>query len=392
MFEDDFLQYYTEGDYLYTEIVSTTSPLSKMQGYALWSVSGAATTELFSGTTNSASQSIAFTLTDFPDDSKEGWNLVGNPYPSVLDWDAVTIPAHLNGAIWLFDPTLGASGEYRYYISGGGAANTSTQYIPSGQGFFIRANGGSGSLAVDNTVRVHGGQNFYKESQANSGQMLVIEATGNNITTQTAIRFIPEATENIDRLYDVNKIIGSSEDVPIVYTKCKMQNMAINTYPTIAGHETIPLYFEAGIDGTYTFNAREMESINIDIPIYLEDISLNYFQNLRTNPEYSFEYTTAQLRNFNIHFKDATGIENIDNMDIQCFLANHVLQVNFQNNEFVNQSSPAIISIYNISGELLNTIQTGRLRNEIPFYASPSIYLVKITTERGVLTKKVFNR
>ncbi|MEZ5083700.1 MAG: hypothetical protein R2750_09645 [Bacteroidales bacterium] len=55
----------------------------------------------FSGSTNTGNQNKAFTQ------NGDGWNLIGNPYPSSLDWEAVTIPAELNGAIWLFDPTIG---------------------------------------------------------------------------------------------------------------------------------------------------------------------------------------------------------------------------------------------------------------------------------------------
>lgn len=60
--------------------------------------------------------------------------------------------------------------------NGGGEANNTTQYIPSGQGFFIRADGGVGMLTLENDDRTHGGQAFYKSGEEN--QMLVLKATG----------------------------------------------------------------------------------------------------------------------------------------------------------------------------------------------------------------------
>ena len=79
----------------------------------------------------------------------------------------------------------------------------------------------AGILSFENNDRVHGGQLFYKETQSN--KMLVLKATSNNITTQTAIRFIAGVTPQIDRLYDLFKIISGSPDVPVVYTHCEDQ-------------------------------------------------------------------------------------------------------------------------------------------------------------------------
>jgi hypothetical protein len=313
MFEEDFLQYHTESTNAYSDLTSLTYGLIPAKGYALWSVLTEPSNEVFAGITNTGNQSYNFTQ------NGQGWNLIGNPYPSVLDWDEVTIPGQLSGAIWLFDPTVGANGDYKYYISGGGEANTTTQYIPSGQGFFVRATSGAGTLQFDNTDRTHGGQAFYKSDVEN--RMLVLKATGNNITTQTAIRFNADATAQVDRLYDVFKITSGSPDVPVVYTKCENQNMAINTLPSIAGNETVPVYFETGMDGTYTFTATEMETLGDAVPLFLEDISLNYTQDLRANPAYSFEYTSGEVREFNIHFKDVTGIEHLPQNSIRIYSA-----------------------------------------------------------------------
>lgn len=93
MFTDDYLYYHTENDDQWNNIIATDYNLAVMHGYLVWSSSPAPTTEVFSGTTNTGSTSFNFTQ------NGPGYNLIGNPYPSVLDWDAVTIPAELSGAI-----------------------------------------------------------------------------------------------------------------------------------------------------------------------------------------------------------------------------------------------------------------------------------------------------
>lgn len=394
MFIGDYLQYHTESSNSYTDIIPVNIPLKPAQGYSLWSVLPVASTEVFGGSTNTGDIGFDFTKTN----EGYGWNLVGNPYPSVLDWDAVTIPTNLNGSIWLFSPSYddrngakGSIGEYKYYLNGGGSANTTTQYIPSGQGFFVRAATEAtvgGTLTFKNEHRVHNSfQPFYKAADAEN-RMLVLKATGNNITTQTAIRFKEEATAQVDRLYDVYKITAGSPEVPVVYTKCENQKMAINTLPSIAGNSTVPVYFEAGMNGTYTYTATELETLGDEIPVYLEDIALNYFQDLRANPNYSFEYTSGNVKGFNIHFKSANGIEKFEKLNVICYLSNKVLHVNFPENEF----GKAVISVYNITGQQILSRQTSLVNNEIAFNASQSVYIVNIVTNKGVFSTKVINQ
>ncbi len=386
LFLDDYLQYHTESTNLYTDVAATSYQFNIVQGYSLWSVEEAPSTETFTGTTNTGTKSISFTQTGSGDAS--GWNLVGNPYPSTIDWDEVTIPAELNGAIWLFDPTIGANGDYKYYISEGGAANTTSQYIPSSQGFFVRATGG-GTLQFENSNRVHGGQAFYKNIYANS--MLVLKVSGNSITTQTAIRFLDNATPNIDRLYDVNKIITNSVDVPVIYSVCENQNMAINSLPSIEGHEIIPVRFEAGTSGSYVIEAAEIESLGSDAPVFLEDVTLNYKHDLRLNPQYTFEYESGNVKAFNVYFKNATSIQEQNIINVQCYLHNNVLHVNFPESEFQNNFGNANISVYSIAGQKLLSTRTRVARNNIPLYGSQTIYLVSITTNSGVFSTKVIN-
>ena len=71
MFIDDYLQFHSEVNNGWTDIVSTNSNLGIMQGYAFWS--DIEIIEIFSGYTNTGSLNKSFTQNGL------GWNLVGNP-------------------------------------------------------------------------------------------------------------------------------------------------------------------------------------------------------------------------------------------------------------------------------------------------------------------------
>lgn len=385
MFEGDYLQIHSESTNLYTDVNSLTEPFVPMKGYALWSTAVAPTTEVFEGITNTGTKTFNFTKVGL------GYNLMGNPYPSAIDWDAVTIPGNLNGSFQLWNPTLEGGADYVYYIEGGGVANTTSQFIPSGQGFFTWATGGDGTLTLDNTVRTQGTQTFYKDKEEQT--MLVLKVSGNNITTQTAIRFNEDATPQIDRLYDVPKIISGYPNVPNLYSFAENKEMAINTLPGIKDHEIIPVDFRAGTTGTYTIRATELESIPEEVPVYLEDVAMNYFQDLRTNPEYTFYSASPEAKAFKVHFKDVTGIESPESagkLAVNCYLANHVLYVNFLD----KQANPidATILVHSITGQQILVKETSQTVNEIPFDGSQAIYIVSIIAAEGNYSTKIFNR
>jgi len=388
MFLDDYLQEYNETTGSWSDIIQVDIPLIPAKGYALWTVNGAATTEVFvGGKTNTGNQTHAFTKSSY---ANAGWNLVGNPYPSVLDWEGVAIPAGLYGAIYLFKPKVGGSGDYHVYISDGGTANTHSQYIPSGQGFFVYANA-AGTLTFNNDARTHNvEQEFYKSAVEN--KMLVMKVTGNNITTQTAIRFNPDATSFVDRLYDAFRLVSGSSDVPVVYTKCEDKRMAINTLPSVKEHETVPMFFEAGVSGEYVFTATEIESLDDDVPVFLEDIASGYIQNLRLNPVYSFDYSAGAVKNFNVYFKDVLGVEEplAETVKFNCHLNDGRLMVNYNGAEPFG--APATIAVYNLAGQQLLQTETAQPHTEIPFHGSAAMYIVHIIYNQSSYNQKIINQ
>jgi len=76
MFLGNYLQFHTESTNTWTDITSAAYGLNIMQGYALWSVAGEATTELFEGVTNSGTFNLSFSYSG----ADKGFNLAGSPY------------------------------------------------------------------------------------------------------------------------------------------------------------------------------------------------------------------------------------------------------------------------------------------------------------------------
>ncbi len=168
--------------------------------------------------------------------------------------------------------------------------------------------------------------------------------------------------------------------------------MAINSFPQVAGHETVPVYFEAGMDGTYSFTATNMETIGDEVPVFLEDIDLNHIHDLRTNPEYSFNYVAGTVKTFNIHFKDVTNIDEFAQEAplFQSLLANGRLSVHYLGKTPLEGN--VTISVYNLAGQCIIEKESPQAHTEISFQGSSAMYIVHIRYNQATYSTKVFNR
>ncbi len=78
------------------------------------------------------------------DQATDGFNLIGNPYASTIDLDAVTFGSDVSALVYVYNPN---NKQFSYYTKGsatGGSVvtdgNGANRYIASGQGFFARCN------------------------------------------------------------------------------------------------------------------------------------------------------------------------------------------------------------------------------------------------------------
>jgi hypothetical protein len=364
-------------------IVPTTVPLTPSKGYFLWSATAGNNTVRYTGPFNTGNQSIGFTYSG-PPTSNYGWNLLGNPYPSSIDWDAVSIPTTLDGAIWIYDPAIT---DYRYYINGGGPLNTTSQYIAPGQAIFTHCtNPAGGTLTFDNTVRVHSDQGFHKSEQE-LVNMLLVKVSNDEVSDQTGIRFHPEGTMNYDRLYDVYRKDGSGNTIPVLYTKNQDVKYAINTVQPFTNTMKFDAGFYAVNAGKYKISISQISSFEENIKVYLEDLTTETIIEMVKNSEYNLYYNGE---NEEYPFRILV-IKETSNKDLPGFI-----------NVFGDDDNITILSdeedfgnyeIYDLSGRLVASGQFADIRTTINLHYDKTVYIVKCIKPNGSIhTAKVFVR
>jgi len=153
MFTGDYLQTWDETTAKWSYITAINTSLAPAKGYSLWSPGSGTASYTFTGTFLSGSRSQLITKSGASTVS-DGSNLLGNPYPSYLDWE--TLKSY--GAVYYWNGT-----GYDVYNGGNG---TGSRYVAPMQGFFIMAGAdGTFNLTEANRVNIAGGK-FYKSAKA----------------------------------------------------------------------------------------------------------------------------------------------------------------------------------------------------------------------------------
>jgi parallel beta-helix repeat protein len=205
-------------------------------------------------------------------DNFDGWNLIGNPYTSAIDWDNASVDhagANLLDAVYTYDDeTLH---NYTSYVGGTGT-NGGTRYIPAMQGFFVKgaATELGGTLNIGANARVHNAQSYWKGYNETPENFIRLEVNGNGYKDETVVRMMNGATEDLDNGMDAFKFFTMHAQVPQIYTRTTGDvDYSINTVSILEeGNLSIPIrLMQTG--ETYTIRVSEFNFNGIKV--YLKD-------------------------------------------------------------------------------------------------------------------------
>ncbi|MCK9453054.1 MAG: T9SS type A sorting domain-containing protein [Bacteroidales bacterium] len=338
-------------------------------------------TKNFTGILNSSEKELTCTNTSL---MGNGWNLLGNPFPSAIDWTQVVKGTGMDAALYYYDNT---AQQYRYYLNpiagdensiGGGQ-----QYIPAMQGFMAHASTNGATLTIPTSAKTHSGQDvFYKSTNAVPGS-LSLKVTANGYEDEAYIHFNQNATTAFDGSFDAYKLRSYSPSVPNLYTKgTDDSELAINGLPELEDSTVIPVYFEAATEGAHTLTAN-LEGLT-EAVVYLEDILLNEVQNLTANPVYSFTASNGDNTDrFNLTF-GAVGIGEQDQAaTLNAYMVDNRLYVN-------NTLEKAQLAVYDLQGRLVaqQAINEAGLQS-LPLNLPAGMYVLQLSNAQEAQSVKI---
>ena len=369
--------------------VSTSSMLAQ-KGYQVVPVAGNDIS--FSGTLNTGNQNIALTSRTGTANFA-GFNLIGNPYPSYLDWNLVT--ANSGNLALMRSTTMWyrtkSAGVYSFWtVNGDGVTspNGASPRIPPMQAFWVRANAGGGSLALTNAMRSHAPATdllFKVPAAKNTANTLVRLQVSNGTNTDEAVLYLSANASNGLDTYDAPKMSNNNVAIPEIYTTVGAEQMVINAMNTLTLDTPIGLGFVPGNATSFSLTANQISNLPAGVKVILKDNVTTTETDLTDGiSTYQFSPLQSSSDRFSVIFRSAGAVTNVeapqDNSLIVYNNAPQQLTVVFN-----DLPAGSILSVYNAIGQKLLSQQLTSTRTQIAGEFRPGVYMLKVNNT----TKKV---
>jgi hypothetical protein len=395
--------YYDEPTATYPQIKTNDVLLAKGAGYVLEmnGAKGSTITYTFKGTLNDGDIPVTVTRTGASAD-KRGFNLVGNPYPSYLDWNALKASAgdNVRSSIWYRTRTGG--GEMQFdtfdgtYGTNNGVSGMVSQYIPPMQAFWVKVDkdNSSATLTFKNSMRTPLDQSLTTNRLRAPG-LVTTPVLGlkvsNGLNSDAAIVVSdPNALDGFDK-YDSQKMSNDNMNIPEIYTLAGSQELVINHMNAIGADKELTLGFRPGKTGNFTIEATEISNIGANLKMMLLDKLTNIQQEIKVGSPYIFTSdATATDNRFRILFKSTsitTAIDNTSNNDDVLVYRNATNHITVVYTAKFNEAS--LVSVCNTIGHQLIQQKLTSTVTEIKRIFTPGVYIVTVNSGGMKITKRI---
>jgi hypothetical protein len=320
--------------------------LDVMKGYIAKSPAQNTTINFTGGTLNTGDKSV----TNLP----LGFNLVGNPYPSSVDFAQAT-KINVTNSIWYRSKKDGSYNFHTYNVTGGVSVHDGTAIIAPMQSFWIKTTSATNTFGFTNVMRSHQDQsvaaNRLKAPKVNTQPLLRLQVSNGINKDETVVYFNENAQNAIDD-YDTQKMFNNITEVPEIFTQIGTEKLVINGMNAVPYVVEMPLGFSTLAANDFSISASEMKNFEIGTKLTLKDKLLNKETELSVGMAYNFnsEVTTPTTDRFSLIFRApgiTTGIDNASKLNAQVF-------VNAANQITIIAPERSNYAIYNALGTVVN--------------------------------------
>ncbi|TWJ00095.1 hypothetical protein JN11_02510 [Mucilaginibacter frigoritolerans] len=255
-----------------------------------------------------------------------GYNLVGNPYASSIDWTTYSkinslagiYAPGVNSTIYIYNEVAKVYATYNAGLGTNGGSNV----IPSGQGFFVKASAALASLTFNEAAKTNAqvtgptqstgntllmsvinpnsrnNANATTNKSANKLQYLRLELAADSINKEeTIVRFDNNAQNGFVVDEDSEYMIGNGE-VSLSSMSADNVRLAINDIPLPKSSQTIKLKVTATANGQYTISKTELNNLPALFDVWLMDAYMKDSLDIKHNSTYKFNINRADTNSF----------------------------------------------------------------------------------------------
>ncbi len=288
-----------------------TNPMNVGQGFWVYSGDTSIGTQPFTiditGPPNVGDINLPLSYTNSGMPADDGWNMLGNPYPSTLDWDSPNITkTGINNAIYIWNPDLQQFSSYVFGIgTNGGSRN-----IASSQAVWLQATSAGASIQVTESSKTAVDGSFLKLNP--SLLPLRIKAQNSFGQDELAFKFENNATNNYDLNYDAGKMISVNTSLPNISSITNGIDFSINQMP--AQEIDVPIKILTGVSGIHTIEIENVTAFSNSACLILEDLFTGAIYDLNaitTFTTYIYDTTTVTAR-FLLHIGAPFSVNTTD--------------------------------------------------------------------------------
>ncbi len=384
---------------------SAANALVPMRGYAFQLGNNAAAKIIdMKGVVNN--RTLSLVLNNNNRAFTKGFNLVSNPYPSPINWDAATgwTKTKIDNAIYYFDAgtTDQYGGIYTSYINGISSNGSANNIIPAMQGFFVHVSDGTypvaGSLGMTNATRVTVSPQTYRQLNGiEPFQLLRLRASigANAESDATVVYFKDTATEKFDTQLDALKLMNTTSSIPSLYTiTADTKKLSINALPLPSIEMRIPIGVQTMQDGQVSLFTTNMKALPADLFCYLYDAVTGLYQNLKENMRYQYYLPAGTYeQRFVVVFSRMPIVQQplpTDPATIPSFQVSGTGR-NILVTLTIPAGDKAVIRFINTAGQVLYTkTYVGSGNFPLALLLPQGIYQVVCYTSNKVLAKQIF--
>ena len=322
--------------------------------------------------------------------NSNGFNLVGNPYPSYVagneNADGTNNILTINSAnltentLWFWNQNTDSYNQINQ-------ASAAFQIAPA-QGFFLSASG-SVNLSITEAMQSHQGTDNFQRTTSRPEMNITI--TNGTASRDADIFFIDGTTTGFDNGYD-SSIFGGVPNEFAIYTHAVAngsgRNLGIQSLPNNNYENMIvPVGVNAASGSAITIEAST-NNFPEGLKIFLEDKQDNSFTLLDADANFNttLENDLNGIGRFYLHTTQSvlnTTAATLDNISV--FKVNNSLRI------LGLQQGKASVKLFNISGrQVLNAAfeSNGTKDISLPRLAK-GVYIVQLETAEGKLNKKI---
>ena len=348
-------------------------------------------TKAFSGNFNSGEINIEVSRT-MGESPYFGNNLIGNPYPSSIDWKADGW--ELNGVlqsiggghdIYIWDEGSNNYGVYNSASSVDTGTLGVSRYIAPTQGFFIMADI-TGSISMNNSVRVHeGADNWIKSGPETipplKNQLVVrLESVDGHGNDEVVLEFGHETEKSSPKLFSF------IETAPSLYLPRHQKDYSIRLLRSPEHHPVVPVSFAAGVDGEYRIRAHFHDELSE--MVVLEDLQTGQRHDLIREGDYVFFSSTGDKPGrFMLRFREGNYANPHARLPVSAYAFDTTLAVDLR---LVDATNICQVEVFDVLGRrVFENRLAGSTLYELPLSHLQGAYVVQISTRNAVWSGKV---